>query len=66
MERLPHADLVKPVAEAGPSRTGIRRSCRKAKARGSAGYAGSPYALANVTGCRGCWMSVRRTARPLA
>jgi len=54
MAWLQHADLVKPSTGAGSSRTGVRCSRSLKKARHSAGLSGSPYALANETGCRGC------------
>jgi hypothetical protein len=44
--RLQSADLVKCTAPTGPSRSGVRAPVARKKARAGAGWAGSPYALA--------------------
>jgi len=50
MAKLPHADLVKQTAATASRRSGARSGTCHNKSGDSAGSAGPPHALANVTG----------------
>jgi len=66
MAKLLHADLVVPTAAFGSSECGVRNPFHGKKRVAAPVTCRSTVRARQRTGCRRCWMSIRRTARALA